>query len=184
MTDDATPAPDGVEGLSRGWFIGLGIFFILTGIGALIFPMMVTLSIEILIGTAMLLGGIFAVVHAFKAQQWKGFFLELLFALVYVVGGAFLLLDPLSGMLALTIILGISFLADGIIRTILAFKIKPEKSWWLFLISGALSVILGLYAVFGLTSGSLALLGYMVGFNMLFAGIAFLACTGMAEEQA
>ena len=184
MTEDGALAADAAENTGRGWFIALGILFVLTGIGALIFPEMVTLSIEILIGSSMLIGGVFAVIHAFKAQKWGGFFFELLFAIVYVIGGLFLLTDPLAGMIALTIILGASFLADGVIRILLAFKIKPERSWGLFAVSGLLSVILGLYALFGLASGSLALLGYMVGFNMLFAGVAFLACTGMAEEQA
>lgn len=169
----------------RGWFIALGVLFALTGIGALLFPYFVTLSISLLVGAAMLTGGVLALIHAFRAKEWGGFGFQLLFAMVYLVGGFFLLTDPLAGMFAVTIILGVNFIADGAVRIALALKIRPERSWGVFLSSGLLSLALGLYALFGLTSGvSLSLVGVMVGINMLFAGIAFLSCTGIAAKMA
>ncbi|MEO1647602.1 MAG: DUF308 domain-containing protein [Pseudomonadota bacterium] len=183
MSSESTSVPE--AGTLRGWFVALGVLFALTGIGALLFPYFVTLSISLLVGGAMLIGGAFALIHAFRAKEWSGFGFQLLFAVIYLVGGFFLLTDPLAGMFAITIILGVNFIADGAVRMVLALKIRPERSWGLFLASGLLSLALGFYALFGLTSGvSLSLVGLMVGINMLFAGIAFLSCTGVPSKMA
>ncbi|MEO1047790.1 MAG: DUF308 domain-containing protein [Pseudomonadota bacterium] len=183
MSSETIAVPE--AGTLRGWFVALGVLFALTGIGALLFPYFVTLSISLLVGGAMLIGGTFALIHAFRAKEWGGFGFQLLFAVIYLVGGFFLLTDPLAGMFAITIILGVNFIADGAVRVVLALKIRPERSWGLFLASGLLSLALGVYALFGLTSGvSLSLVGLMVGINMLFAGIAFLSCTGAASKMA
>ncbi|MGY6552138.1 MAG: HdeD family acid-resistance protein [Erythrobacter sp.] len=163
----------------RGWFIALGVLLVLTGTGALLFPMVMTLSINILVGVTLLVGGGFTAVHAFRLKGWEGFALELLLALVYIAGGLLFLFNPLAGVFTLTVLLGAFFAADGAGRIILALKIKPDRSWSLFLISGLLSLALGIVVLIGLPSGtSLAVLGILVGINMILAGMSFLFASG------
>ena len=169
----------GTSGTSRGWFIALGVLLILTGTGALIFPLLATFSAQVLAAATLLAGGVVTLVHAFKNRGWRGFALEALLGLLYIGGGLILFINPLAGMIALTVLLGAMFAADGIARILLALRIRPERSWWAFLISGGLSLVLGALVLLGLPSGySLAFLGLMVGINMIFAGFSFLACTG------
>lgn len=163
----------------RGWFIGLGIVLLLTGAGALLFPMLVSLSINILVGLTLLISGVFTAVHAFRSRGWSGFGLELLLALIYLGGGLLFLFVPLAGLFALTVTLGALFAADGVGRIILALKIRPERAWAMFLISGLISLALGVIVLIGLPTGaSLSILGILVGVNMIFAGMSFLLCNG------
>lgn len=164
------------EEIARGWFVGLGILLILTGVGALVFPMVATLSVELLVGSAMLVGGIVILIHAFKNKEWGGFFLEVVVAALYILGGVVFLANPLAGMIALTVMLGVFFAVDGIMRIVLAFQVRPEKAWPWFLASGLMSLLLGVLVAAGIANGaSLAFIGLMVGINMMFAGVSYIA---------
>lgn len=179
MTDSTSSthrlAPPG----ERGWFVALGILLVLTGAGALLFPMIVSLSINLLVGVTLLAGGGFTAVHAFRAKGWNGFAFELLLALVYIAGGLFFLFVPVAGLFALTVTLGAFFAADGVGRIILGLTIRPERAWSAFLASGLLSLALGLVVLIGLPGGaSFSVLGILVGVNMVLAGMSFLLCDG------
>ncbi|MEM7689301.1 MAG: DUF308 domain-containing protein [Pseudomonadota bacterium] len=179
---DPTERTETIE-ISKGWFVALGVFLILTGTGALVFPMVATLSIEILTGLTLVTAGFLTFVHAFSARRWRGFAIELVLALLYMAGGAFFLIDPLAGMLTLTIMLGAFFAADGVTRVMLAFRIKPDRAWVFFLGTGLLSALLGALVLLGLPSGfSLAFLGIIVGINLILTGISFLFCTVRVDD--
>ncbi|SPH18267.1 hypothetical protein DEA8626_01799 [Defluviimonas aquaemixtae] len=162
--------------IGRGWFIALGVVLILTGVGALTFPLVATLSMEILVGSAMLAGGIVTLVHAFRTKEWSGFFWELILAAIYLVGGVVFLANPFGGVVALTLMLGVFFTAEGVARMILAFRVRPERAWgWVFA-SGAMSLLLGILVIAGMANGSsLVFIGLLVGINMIFAGASFIA---------
>lgn len=186
MADNADPAdptvqsaPAGQRGPSRIWFIALGALFILTGFGAIVFPFIATLSLNLVAGIALLTAGVFTVIHAFRNRGWRGFAAQLALGLLYLVGGALFIFNPLAGMVTLTILLGAMFAADGIARMILAVRIRPDRSWWLFLVSGLLSLVLGAFVLIGLPSGySLVFLGIVFGINLILTGASFIACSG------
>jgi uncharacterized membrane protein HdeD (DUF308 family) len=117
--------------------------------------------------------------HAFRVRRWLGFAVQVLLGVLYLGGGLIFLANPFAGLLALTVSLGAFFAADGIARVLLALQIRPQPGWGLFLGSGLLSFVLGVLVFLGLPSGwSLAVLGMVVGINMILTGIAFLSCTG------
>lgn len=170
--------------LGRGWFIALGILLVLTGTGALIFPLAMALSVNLLVGITLLVGGILTLAHAVRAKGWKGRALTALLGLLYVAGGVFFLADPLAGLFTLAIMLGAFFAADGVARLMLAFKLRPEGAWWLFLASGLLSLLIGVMLFFGMATGiSVAFLGILVGVNLIFAGVSYLCCRGVDGDR-
>ena len=162
--------------VGRGWFVALGVLLILTGIGALAFPLVATLSMELLVGSAMLAGGVFTLIHAFRAKEWSGFFWEMILAAIYILGGVVFLANPFGGVIALTLLLGCFFVAEGVARMVLAFRVRPERAWGWVLASGALSMLLGILVIAGMANGSsLVFIGVLVGINMIFAGTSFIA---------
>ncbi|QFT78526.1 HdeD family acid-resistance protein [Erythrobacter sp. THAF29] len=164
------------EDIARGWFVGLGILLVLTGVGALVFPMVATLSVELLVGSVMLVGGVVTLIHAFKNKEWGGFFLELIVAGLHILAGVIFLANPFAGMFALTAMLAVFFVVDGIIRMVLAINVRPEKAWAWFLASGLMSLLLGILIAVGIANGtSLAFIGFMVGINLMFAGVSYIA---------
>ncbi|QIQ85659.1 HdeD family acid-resistance protein [Erythrobacter sp.] len=183
MPDPTRAIPKQGE-LGRGWFIALGVLLVLTGAGALVFPLAVALSVNLLVGITLLIGGVLTLAHAFRAKGWKGRALTALLGLLYVAGGLFFLADPLAGMFTLAIMLGAFFAADGVARLMLALRLRPEGAWWLFLASGLLSLLIGVMLFFGMATGlSIAFLGILVGVNLIFAGVSYVCCRGVDGDR-
>lgn len=170
--------------IGRPQFIILGVLLVAVGLLSLAFPLIAAFSLNLLAGVTLLTGGIVTVVHAFRIRRWQGFGVQMLLGVLYVIGGLIFIANPFAGLFALIVSLGAFFIADGIARVLLALQIRPQAGWWLFLASGALSVLFGLLVLFGLPGGwSVPVLGVVVGFNMILTGIAFLSCTGAVPSR-
>ncbi|WP_165587001.1 HdeD family acid-resistance protein [Pseudaestuariivita atlantica] len=160
----------------NGWFTVLGIVMILTGIGAFAFPMVASLSVELLVGVAFLVGGIATLFQAFQEKEWGGVVWLLAIGIVYVLGGIVFLANPFGGLLALTVFLGMVFVAEGLTRLILGLQMRDQPRWGLLVASGLMSIVLGVLVFSGIANGaSLAFIGVLVGINFIFAGSAFVA---------
>lgn len=165
--------------VGRGAFIALGVLLMVVGAVSLLFPMVAALSFNLVVGATLLVGGAMTLVHAFGLRGWRGFGVQVLLAVLYIGAGLIFILDPFAGLFALTVLLGAFFAADGTARIMLALRIRPQRAWWLFLLSGALSLVLGVLVLLGLPSGwSVAFLGIVIGINMILTGFSFVCCTG------
>lgn len=58
----------------NGWFMALAVVMILTGIGACAFPLVASLSVELLVSAAFLVGGVATLIQAFQEKDWSGVF--------------------------------------------------------------------------------------------------------------
>jgi len=154
----------------RGWFIALGIILILVGSAAILSPHIATLSTSILVGWFLVIGGIAQVIHAFWAKEWGGFFWALIVGLLEAVAGFFLLVYPVAGIVALTIYMAVVFVAEGAIRVVLAFQLKPEAGWIWMLIGGIVSIVVGVMLWAKLPSSAIWAIGLLVGLNIAMAG--------------
>jgi uncharacterized membrane protein HdeD (DUF308 family) len=169
----------GTPDIGRGWFIALGIVLVVIGAASVLFPFLAAWSLEFAVGAALIAGGVLTLIHAVRVRGWRGTALQGLLALLYIGGGIIFLTNPFAGLLALTVMFGAFFAADGVARVLLAFRIRPQRAWWLFLVSGLLALLLGILVLLGLPSGwSVAFLGIFVGINLIFTGVSFACCTG------
>ena len=89
---------------------------------------------------------------------------------VMVVGGIAVLAQPLIGVLSISLLLAVYFLADGIIEIFAAFRLKPTRGWGVVLLSGIVTLLLGwlIWSQWPL-SGAVAI-GVLVGVRLIFAG--------------
>lgn len=169
--------------IGRGGFIVLGSLLIAVGALSLLFPLIAAYSFNLVVGATLFAGGILTLIHAFRLRGWGGFAVQVLLGLLYVGGGIIFILNPFAGLITLSIMLGAFFTADGVARILLAIRVRPQRAWWLFLITGLLSVVLGVLVLLGLPSGwSVAFLGIVVGVNMILTGFSFVCCTGADSE--
>ena len=135
-----------MEALSRnwGWLLALGILMIILGVFAIGAPAVATIAVQIMLGWLLVIGGIAEGIHAFMAQGWRGFLLELLSAILYLAVGVLLLVNPVAGALALTVVLAVFLIVEGIFKVIMALRVRDHRGWGWLLASGILSLILGL----------------------------------------
>lgn len=156
----------------------LGIVMMAVGVLSLAFPLLAALSFNLVAGLTLMAGGVAALSHAYRVHGWQGRSVQILLGLLYVVSGIVFIANPFVGVLALTLAVGVFFAADGIARILMAMQIRPQSGWGLFLGSGILSFVLGALVLLGLPGRwSVAILGLVVGVNMILTGAAFIACT-------
>jgi uncharacterized membrane protein HdeD (DUF308 family) len=177
-----------MEVLSRnwGWLLALGILMIILGVLAIGAPTYATLAVQAALGWILIIGGIAEGIHAFMAQGWRGFLLELLSAILYVVVGVLLLTNPVGGALALTIVLAVFLVVEGIFKIIMAMRVRDHRGWGWLLASGILSLILGVLIWAEWPASGLWVIGLLVGIQLLFTGwsLVMLALAARAHRQA
>jgi hypothetical protein len=112
------PLIAGIEEIRRswGWFLALGILFIILGMACITFDVTATFASVLIFGWMLLIGGVFALVQAFTVGHWSGFFLYLLSALFRGFTGYLLVRYPLVGAETLTLVLASFFIVGGLFR--------------------------------------------------------------------
>ena len=177
-----------MEALSRnwGWLLALGILMIILGVVAMATPVVATIAIQVMLGWLLVISGIAEGIHAFMVKEWRGFLLELLSAVLYLGVGLLLLVDPLKGALALTLILAVFLLVEGIFKIITALRVRDHRGWGWLLASGIVSVVLGVLIWKQWPTSGLWVIGLLVGIQLLFTGwsLVMLALVARGHRQA
>jgi uncharacterized membrane protein HdeD (DUF308 family) len=159
----------------------LGIAMALLGIAALVYPFIATIVAALLVGWVFLFAGIFMALGAFSIHGTGPFFSALLFGLVSVVAGVFLLFNPLGGALTLTLVIGILFMFQGASELVFAFEMRPHAGWIGMGISGLASIVLAVLIVAGWPAVSSIVLGILLGVNFLTTGIGYIAVSRLIK---
>jgi len=168
-----------------GWFLALGIVLVLAGAAAIAFPLLSTIAAKIALGWIFLAGGGMLLIHAFSIKEWRGFLLELLIGVLYLVAGGWLAFFPFTGIVTLTILLAALFLAEGVLEVIMAVRVRPHEGWVWLLLSGLVAVAVGVLIAYELPSSATWAIGLLAGVNLLSTGISFvvLALAGRRAGQ-
>ncbi len=153
-----------------GWFLALGIIFILGGIFAIAAPFVAGLTVTIIFSIVLVWLGIMQIIQAFSTKSWSGFIWELLIGVILLVGGIATWIDPVVGALSLTLVVGAVFLVKGIFQVILGFQMRPHGGWGWVLVAGILSAIVGLIILLQWPISTSYALGYLAGISLIFSG--------------
>lgn len=169
---------------SGGRLVLLGILVIVLGVLSLGTPLVTGLAVGMFVGGLLLVGGIFRIVFAFKAESWGKGILGFLLGALTILCGLIMLGRPLLGLASLTLVLAAYFLVDGIFEILVAFQIRPRKGWGWTLVSGIAAVLLGyLFWRQWPFSGAWAI-GVLVGVNLIMSGWSMIAFGGAARAIA
>ncbi|GMR06789.1 MAG: HdeD family acid-resistance protein [Gammaproteobacteria bacterium] len=171
-----------MEGIKKnaGTAITMGIILLIMGIFSMGSPLIAGISIAMMVGGLLVVGGIGQLVFAFKTGL--GFFAIIMGVLTVFMGG-YMLSNPGVALASLTIFLAAYLIVSGISESIASFKARPANGWAWALFSGILSVILGvmIWGQFPL-SGAWAI-GILIGVRLLFSGMSLLML-GLAARSA
>jgi len=169
MTDSA-PIQTATQGVKT-----LGIVIMVLGVLAIIAPMLVGFSILMIVGALVLIAGIGRLVWAFQSPHREHAILRGLFGALTTICGLLMLTNPVFAAGVMTILLSVYLLLDGVVETVAAFRHKPAQGWPLILLSGVLSIILGvlIWSQFPL-SGAWAI-GIFFGIKLIMIGAMMLA---------
>jgi uncharacterized membrane protein HdeD (DUF308 family) len=150
-----------------------GTIFILLGLAGIIYPAFMSLTTLAFVSYLMIFAGIMAgwMTWSSNKNDWAGWLKSVLLVMV----GLFMLFYPVQGVAAIGLLFAVYFLMDAFAGFGLAFSLKPQKIWWLWLINAITSLVLGILFIWGWPLSSLWLVGLFVGISLLFDGIALLS---------
>jgi uncharacterized membrane protein HdeD (DUF308 family) len=157
-----------------GWIVTLGVVYLVVGFIALGSVAMATVASVLVVGVMMIIAGVMEVISAFQIKSWGKFLLWVLLGLLYIVAGFVTFENPLLAAAVLTLILGASLVASGIVRIILAFSMKRESPWTLVLLSAVITLLLGLLILAHWPVSSLYILGLFLGIDLIIAGVGWI----------
>jgi uncharacterized membrane protein HdeD (DUF308 family) len=155
----------------RGWSIAWGILLIVIGILALLMPAIAALATALTLAWLLVFAGIVEVVHAFQMRRTRGYGWRLAAGIVTLILGLCVLFFPIAGIATLALWIGAFLFAGGIVRLILAFRLKAAKGWEWVLLDAVVSIVIGILIAWGWPASSIPFIGLLTGFWLLFSGI-------------
>lgn len=153
------------------WFI-IGALSILGGILALFNPFAASLTAELMAGWLFILVGLLMLLSALSDRGFGGRVTAALLGAVLLLLGIGLVANPLSGLLTLTLLAAILLLTAGVIRIALGFAAQLARLRWVLILSGALSILLGLMILSNFPQSAAIVLGLYLGIDLISNGVA------------
>ena len=169
MSEDVSEVPD------EEWnYLGAGGFImIILGFLAVLAPLVTGIGLSIMLGVILAIGGIVHFGNTFSSGTWSGAIWQVILAIVYILGGLSLLVNPVLGLTTLTFLLIIYLGIEGLVQILMGIRLDSESRTW-FIGSGLISLILGLLLWIGFPTTSLWAIGLLFGLNLISTGFALI----------
>ncbi|MBV9390055.1 MAG: DUF308 domain-containing protein [Chroococcidiopsidaceae cyanobacterium CP_BM_ER_R8_30] len=161
---------------STGWVIVLSIGLIILGILAIFMPGIASAFFTSVMGWIALIDGIVMIVESFQSKPVRGFWLNLIVGILYVIAGLYILFNVGAALLVLTFTFGILFIVEGIFTIIMAFTNRAgHRMSWAVALNGVITLILGIFVLYHFPFSAFWLIGLYVGISIISSGISLLA---------
>ena len=165
-----TPITDDISKRAT-WSIVMGVLTAAIGVFMIVYPMATATVTTIFIGWSLVFVGVAQFIFAFQSTGAGDFFLKLLTSLLYGITGLALVFFPISGVAALTILVGSAFIVQAALLVTTAFKLRPITGWGWFLADGIADAAIAILILAGWPSSSTWAIGTLVGVSVLMTGV-------------
>ncbi len=137
-----------------GWAACLGVFLMALGAGVIALATYATIAISLIMGVALILGGIAQLFHTFGFNKRRRPVIQFLMSALSVIAGVILLRSPVVGALGITLILAFYLFFVGATKLALAFAWPRARGHGWMILSSIVSLFLGVcvFATFPITS--------------------------------
>lgn len=151
------------------WF---GILSLVFGIIGTFMSVTLTITSIIFVAIFLMIAGITFFVDSFSAPTWKGKLYSLFIAIVYIAAAAVMIEDPAASAVWFTLFIAAFFVAVGLSRIIMGFRIKDQINEWGWMVfGGILSLVLGLLIFAQWPISGLWVIGLFVSIELIVQGV-------------
>ena len=155
-------------GKSWGLVLTFGILSVLLGLFAIFLTGPTIVTVAILFAIQLFISGIFSIMRAFAHGVDTGRrILSLIIGILGVIVGFALLREPFQSVIVIAFVIGIYWVAQGIVELVGAFSSKEGRNWAIFL--GIVSIIAG-FIILEYPIASIATLALVVGIWLVILG--------------
>ena len=168
----------------RSWWLDfLGVLLIVLGLFALGCVVTTSFISVYLIGGLLIAAGLGQLIATtgYWTERRGSFALGLILGWLGVIAGLLCITNPGRGLMVLSFILAIDFIVSGVSRLTITLS-ERFPGWGWGVVSAVVELALGIFIVASLQSISQVLLGVLLGFQLIVAGITAIT-TGSAARR-
>lgn len=156
----------------RGWLLFGGVLSVLVGIFAIAAPQLFSFVLTQLLGALCLVSGAISLFQALFGKNRPHRFWSGLSAIIRIAAGCALLFYTVAGVAALTLIIAVVFLAEGVACMITSLRMRENPAWIWMLLNGIVALILGWMIFKRWPFDAMWIIGLLYGIQSLFSGTA------------
>ena len=152
--------------------MGYGILSVIFGFIGLYMSTAMTMTTILILGIFILILGIVFMIEAFSAPDWQGKLLNLGLSILYAGAGVVTISNPEASAVWFTLFLAVFLAMIGVLRIIMALKIRKRTGAWTWVaFGGVLNIILGLLVYMGWPQSGLWVIGMFISIEFIIQGI-------------
>jgi uncharacterized membrane protein HdeD (DUF308 family) len=155
--------------------LGAGVVLAVLGLIAMLAPFVTGVSLTFLVGGLLLVAGVLHFVGAVRTEGWRGRIWQVALGVVTLVAGAVVLLNPVFGLMTLTLLVIAYLLVSGAVEVVMGIRLRGEKNWLWTVASGAIGILLGVLLWAGFPTTALWAVGVLFGANLFVSGASMVA---------
>jgi uncharacterized membrane protein HdeD (DUF308 family) len=173
----STGAVEPPAGHGSVWFTIEGAALIALGVLAIVFSLAAGVAAALLIGWLLVISGVVGLVSTFRGGGHTHRTWSVVSALLAILVGLLVVFDPLAGALGVALLIGVFLVLDGVSQIGLALDQRKRGAarWGWFLAVGVFDILLAMLIFAMGPLGATSLLGFVVGVDLILAGIALIA---------
>ncbi|MCL9813702.1 HdeD family acid-resistance protein [Natranaeroarchaeum aerophilus] len=171
-----TPTPESYS-LETGWktLAVAGGSIAVLGVLAMILPLAVGVAVSYIVGGLLIVGGLVHGAHVVSAKGWMGSLWQLTLAIVSLVAGIVIVVNPIIGLLSLTLMIVAYLLVDGIVELGVSLRMERGSGRGWIAASGGLSLGLGVLLWAQFPEVAAWVVGFMIGASLFLTGLSMVA---------
>ncbi len=173
------------DAIRRRWVLFLiqGATLVAAGLVALIFPAFNYGSLLELLGLLLIISAIASAVSLVGVGKVPFFWMQIASVILDVVVGWILLTRADTGLGAVTMLMMVLFLTEGVLGVTFAMMIRPMKDWYWMLASGFVSILAALGVVYSLPETPIWMLSLLLAAHLISTGGAIGALAWRARSD-
>lgn len=165
----------------------IGVLMVVIGVMGIFWAPVYSIGVAMVFGAFLLAVGIVQLISIFTAGEtdWKGRLINIIIAIIYMIGGGFALFDPPAAAAGLTLMIASLFLAIGVLRIVFAFKQKANGwDWGWPLATGIIDIVIAVILTLGWPVFGIWAPGLFFAVELLMNGWLLIATASAAKKLA
>lgn len=167
---------------SNGLRIVTALLLLVAGAASIVFPFLSAAAVTLVFGAVAVAAGVSQLLRFGAAIDLGAKIFRLLSALLYVVGGIYVLLFPVDSTFSITLFLGVLLVVEGVTELAAAAAAAgPARN--LVLLDGIITCLLGGMVLVEWPSDTVWVIGTLFGMALLFSAFRMFASSGGESPQ-
>jgi len=165
-----------------GIAVGVGITLILAGVLAICAPFVAGLSVMVMIGAMLMIGGIALCILAFRMRVFGPGLPFLLMGGLMIVTGLYMAGRPAAALLSMTVLLSAYLIVSGIVEFFSGIGARPDRGWGWIVASGVVTLLLGIMLWRQFPLSGVWAIGTLFGIKLLMTGFSMTSIGAVVRQ--